>query len=98
TKPMIRHELTGKYLRNMYSIHNYAFIRATLPSSLLELPLQVPTASVQKVCSCAVQQVREKKAQHQSNQTPQEVTMSPSIPTMPPPTFDQSIPKPKQNK
>ncbi|KIN98712.1 hypothetical protein M404DRAFT_157277, partial [Pisolithus tinctorius Marx 270] len=54
--------------------------------------------SVQKVRSRAVQQVREKKAQHQSNQTPQEVTASPSIPTMPPPAFDQSIPKPKQNK
>ncbi|KAI6156015.1 hypothetical protein BKA82DRAFT_4326857 [Pisolithus tinctorius] len=85
TKPVIRHELTGKYLLNTYSIHNYAFIRTALPS-------------VQKVRSRAVQQVREKKAQHQSNQTPQEVTASPSIPTMPPPAFDQSIPKPKQNK
>ncbi|KIJ05398.1 hypothetical protein PAXINDRAFT_61560, partial [Paxillus involutus ATCC 200175] len=42
TKPVIRHELTGKYLLNTYSIHNYAFIHATLPSSLREPPLRVP--------------------------------------------------------
>ncbi|KAI6140155.1 hypothetical protein BKA82DRAFT_97127, partial [Pisolithus tinctorius] len=34
TKPVIRHELTGKYLLNTYSIHNYAFIHAALPLSL----------------------------------------------------------------
>ncbi|KAF8837378.1 hypothetical protein BDN67DRAFT_909323, partial [Paxillus ammoniavirescens] len=39
TKPVIRHEPTGKYLLNTYSIHNYAFIHAALPSSLREPPL-----------------------------------------------------------
>ncbi|KAF8837379.1 hypothetical protein BDN67DRAFT_1013923 [Paxillus ammoniavirescens] len=53
-------------------------------------------ASVQRVHSHAAQQVREKKAQHQSNQTPQPATASPSVLSVPPPAFDQ--PKPKQNK
>ncbi|KAF8840947.1 hypothetical protein BDN67DRAFT_1048545, partial [Paxillus ammoniavirescens] len=74
TKPAIRHELTGKYFLNTYSVHNYAFIRTTLPSFLQESPLRVPTASVQKVRSNAAQQVRDKKAQRQSNQNPQQAT------------------------
>ncbi|KIJ05318.1 hypothetical protein PAXINDRAFT_21408 [Paxillus involutus ATCC 200175] len=52
--------------------------------------------SVQRVRSHAAQQVREKKAQRQSNQTQQPATASPSVPSVPPPAFDR--PKPKQNK
>lgn len=55
-------------------------------------------ANIQKVRSHAAQQIREKRVQRQSNQTPQQAIESSSVPTMPPPAFDRPISKPKQNK
>ncbi|KAI5995587.1 hypothetical protein EDD15DRAFT_2134054, partial [Pisolithus albus] len=59
TRAVTYHEPTHKYFLNMYSIHNYAHILATLPPSLRSTPLRV-SGDIQSVRQNAAQQICQK--------------------------------------